>query len=444
MMEWLVALLLVAPAFLLYLARSTWLMDYLIWVLALNRGIRRIVDWKAGAFNPLSPISLTPLVIAGLLFLVVLWNYRGFPAYFQRVARFFAGALLLAFIVGFARNQLAAVYTLAEAIAPLAIMAFAVLHSSQEPVLDRWVKSVGWAAVVVSLYGWYQFYTIPPWDAFWVRAVGFEGYLGALRPTEMTVFSTMGERGPLAGFLAFAVIPMLVSRRWRNLGGWVSVLLILSAILLTYVRSAVVTVALAAVLFPILNHGRNTVRIVVITCAIALVGMLGLKQIPSSDKIGKRLESLASITEDGSFQGRMEIIDYGLAAVLTNPFGTGLGSTGLAGRVHTGGLEAGAAIGDNGYLSILYTYGWVGAGLFFFGFWLIWKQVRLFERYGIRTEAMMMFKTLFFTGAVALIVGDWISSPGAVIFFLFAGYAISPRRELELRWRAQQPRRAGA
>lgn len=430
-MDWFVAILIIAPAGVLYLQRSTWLIDYLVWITVFNRGIRRYVDWVNGEFNVLSPISLTPLVISGFLFLGIVHHYGSLPGYFQRICRFFGIALLVAFGVGFVRNQFAAIYALAEYVAPLAIMARAVMAGGNERILDRWIKSIGWAAIAASLYGWYQYYTIPPWDAFWVRAVGFEGYLGQLEPMKMTVFSTMSERGPLAGFLAFAVIPMVVSKRWRNIGGWVSVLLILSTILLTFVRSSLITIVLAMVLFPVLNRGKNSMRIVMLLGVVALAAFIGLNRIPASDKIGKRLGSIATITEDGSFRGRMEILDYGFAGVLRNPLGTGLGSTGLAGRVNTGSMEANASIGDNGYFAVLFSFGWLGGACFFYAFYLLWKQVRRFERMGIRSESLMMFKALFVTGAIALIAGDWISGPSSMVFFIFAGFAVHPRPAMD-------------
>lgn len=429
-MEWLVTALILMPGMWLFLNRSSWLMDYIIWVTVLNRGIRRYVDWMAGSFNAFSPISLTPLLLGGLLFLMVIQHFSVLPRNFQNVLKLFGVALGLAFVVGVMRNQLAAVYALAEYLAPVAIMGCAVMAGGREQLLDRWVKTTGWAAVAASLYGWYQYYTIPPWDAFWVKEVGFVGYLGQLRPTEMTVFSTMAERGPLAGFLAFAVIPMIVSKRWRNFGGWFSVVLILSVILLTYVRSAVITIVLAVVLFPLLNRGKNTLRIILLLCLLAGAANFGLSRIPTSHRIGERLSSLGAITEDGSFQGRLNIAAYGLGEVLGNPLGTGLGSTGLAGRVNTGEIEAGASIGDNGYFSILFSLGWIGAACFFGALASVWRQVRRFEIYGVRSESLMMFKALFVTGAVALFAGDWISGPGSVIFFVFAGFAMNPAQAL--------------
>lgn len=425
-MDWFVALLIVAPAVVLYLKHSSWIIDYVVWVTVFNRGIRRYVDWMEGAFNAFSPISLTPLVVSGLVFLMVVQHYRRFPPSFQKIMRLFAWAMAIAFVVGIVRNGLAAVYALAEYVAPLSIMCCAALAGGNEKVLDRWIRSIGWAAVGACAYGWYQYYTIPPWDAFWVRAVGFEGYLGQLKPTEMVVFSTMAERGPFAGFLSFAVIPMLISRRWRNVTGWASVALILATVLLTFVRTSIITIVLATVLYPLLNRGKNSLRIVVLLCVGAVGANYFLGKL-SSEKVNKRLQTFSTITEDGSFKGRIGIAGYGLATALKTPLGTGLGSSGLAGRVNTGTIESGAVIGDNGYFSIILSFGWIGSFCFFYAFYLVWTRVRAMERAGLRTESLMMFKALFITGAVVLMVGDWLAGPSSAVFFIFTGFAANPK-----------------
>ncbi|MEI8311442.1 MAG: O-antigen ligase family protein [Verrucomicrobiota bacterium] len=429
-MDWIVAFLIVAPAFVLYLKHSTWIIDYVVWVTVFNRGIRRWVDWMQGEFNPLSPISLTPLVVSGLVFLMVVHNYSRFPPSFQKIMRLFAWALAIAFAVGLVRNKLAAVYALAEYVAPISIMCVAALAGGNEKILDRWIRSIGWAAVFSCIYGWYQYYTIPPWDAFWVRAVGFEGYLGKLKPTEMVVFSTMAERGPFAGFLSFAVIPMLISSRWRNVTGWGSVALILATVLLTFVRTSLITIILATVLYPLLNRGKNTLRMVVLLCVGAVGANYFLGKL-SSERVNKRLQTLNNISEDGSYKGRIIIAQRGLAATMRNPIGTGLGSSGLGGRVNTGTMDSAAEIGDNGYLSIIFSFGWVGAYCFFYAFYLVWARVRAMERAGLRNESLMMFKALFITGAVVLLAGDWLAGPSSAVFFIFTGFAANPKIALD-------------
>jgi hypothetical protein len=151
----------------------------------------------------------------------------------------------------------------------------------------------------------------------------------------------------------------------------------------------------------------------------------------SSDKVNKRLQTFSNITEDGSFKGRVGIAGYGLATALKNPLGTGLGSSGLGGRVNTGTIESASAIGDNGYFSIIFSFGWVGSFCFFYAFYLVWARVRATEKKGLRRESLMMFKALFITGAVVLMVGDWLAGPSSAIFFIFTGFAANPKMALD-------------
>ncbi len=71
------------------------------------------------------------------------------------------------------------------------------------------------AGVLAAAYGWYQYLTIPEWDAFWVKEVNFVGYLGKLEPTKMSVFSTFSDRGICSVYLALAGDPSIGVKRWR-------------------------------------------------------------------------------------------------------------------------------------------------------------------------------------------------------------------------------------
>ena len=210
-----------------------------------------------------------------------------------------------------------------------------------------------------------------------------------------------------------------------------SVVLIIATILLTYVRTAIITIGLATIMFPVLNRGKNTFQIILVLCVVAFGGNYILNKTPSSDKVGARLQTIGSITEDGSFKGRIQIAAYGIGALIKNPIGTGLGSTGMGGRVNTGEITGSGVIGDNGYFEILLPFGLIGGSCFFYALYLVWKQVRIFEKHGIRTETLMVAKTLFVTGAVALFAGNWFAGPGSVVFCVFAGFSVYPKPAMD-------------
>ena len=59
-MDWIVTGIIAAIAVALAAQRSSYLVDYVVIVYVFNRGLRRVLDYYAGSFNPFSPVSLTP------------------------------------------------------------------------------------------------------------------------------------------------------------------------------------------------------------------------------------------------------------------------------------------------------------------------------------------------------------------------------------------------
>ena len=203
--DWIIALSIATAALVLALRKSTWIVDFTVFVFVFNRGLRRLVDFYINhEFSPLSPISLTPLMVAAAMLIPSLTNFNRFPPWSRAVLGFLILAIGYAFVIGFFSVQLAAIYALAEVMAPFGLFSFVLLTQPVTRVKDRWVRSFAWAAILASAYGWFQYLTIPEWDKFWLIETKMYGYMGLPIPTQMTVFSTMAERGPLASFLGFS------------------------------------------------------------------------------------------------------------------------------------------------------------------------------------------------------------------------------------------------
>ncbi len=444
-MDWIIAAVIILLGAALTLRRSSWSVDYLIIVFVFNRGLRRILDWNAGEFNPFSPISLTPLILAGLMFLPLAGGLHSLPPAMRRIFYCFGGALTYAFVLGFLRVHVAALYALAEFASPVALFGFAVTTRYPQPVRDRWIKTMSWCAVLASVYGWYQYLTIPPWDAFWVRSVGFEGYLGQLRPKEMSVFSTMHERGPLAGYLGLAAVAMVVSSRWRTFLSWPAVILVLSCILLTFARAGLIFAGIGVLSFVLVNRGASLGRIVGALLAIVVVAPTILNRLPGNERIQKRFESLRHMEQDGSFKGRMEIYSQTMMTVLTHPVGYGMGATGYASRINSGEMSADegeeAVVGDAGYAELFLTYGWFGTGLFVAGILGIWTQMGRRYRAGNREPGLLLGRALMVGLIPMFAVGNMLN--GVSLFWLSFGVALAPlpkarRRGLRLEEEAER------
>jgi hypothetical protein len=431
MIEWLIAFLVVIPALMLAFLRSSLLLDYAIIVLAFNRGLRRLVDYYINEeFNPLSPISLTPLVVAGLLILPALSHFSWLSRKARSPFMLLGTAMCVAFVVVFMLNRFAAVYSLAEWIAGLGAMVFAATQPVGQRVADRWIKTAGWCAVLVAVYGWWQYYTIPPWDAMWLVQSGMAGYMGIPEPTLMTVFSTLNERGPCGGFLAWAVIPMIISPRWRNAGGWFTVALLLSCIVLTETRSNLIIIGVIAVLYPALARGRGIGRLLVLTAIIVAGATWGLEHLPGMKRITTRFGSESLTGEGSSFQGRLINYEYGFGQVLRSPMGLGLGSSGMGQRAEGAEVQT---LGDAGYIQIFAQFGWVGGGLFFLALWRLWSELSrrwklsriTDEEWSGRVDPFIPATRAILIGAlIFLFVGDIFA--GFSLLWVFFGRSLSP------------------
>jgi len=421
-MEILIAILIVLPAFFLAASRSSYLLDYVFFVVALNRGIRRLVDYYInGAFNPLSFISLTPLVASALLLIPAFANFHLLTPRSRKIASLLILALVHGMAVGVMNSGVGAVYSLGEWMAGVGAFLFAATAPISSRTADRWMKSSGYAALIVAVYGWYQYLTIPPWDAFWVTAVNFVGYLGQLRPTEMSVFSTMHERGPCASFLAWAAIPMILHPRWRILGGLLTVGLLFSVVLLTLSRSMFIVVALVVVLQPALSKGRGMGRVLLFAGLMAFGASYGLDHMPGAERIQKRFETVADIQNDGSFQGRLEILTHGIPWILGHPLGLGLGSSGIgAGRI-AGGAKEGWC--DSGYIEVFSQFGWIGGLAFFSAMAQIWSELSRRIQQGGRDPFLFTGRAVLLGCLVFLYVGNVFG--GFSLFWVFLGISLN-------------------
>jgi O-antigen ligase len=425
-MAWSVTVAFLVPAVSLAAKGSSLLVDYAIFLYVINREIRRIVDWSQGSFNPFSPIVLIPLIATFLLLLLFFSRFGSLHVTSKKIFLLFFLAIGYGTFVGLARNGIAAVYAASEYLSPIALMGFTATAPVGQWTADRWMKSAGWITAWACLYGWFQYLTVPPWDAYWVEQVGFVGYLGKPAPAEMSVFSTFAERGPCASFLSLALIPIVVSRRWRLFLGWPEALLILSTIVLTFVRTGLILVGASILIHPLLNRGRAALGMVVLVVVIALAVFVGLNRMPNADRINGRLSTFGDIKEDGSFQGRVGIANAGLNLAISNPVGYGIGSSGLGGRLNTGSVSnSNALIGDNGYLEVLTALGLPGGLLLAAGFVLVWCHLSTCCRFGLIDDYLDLARTFLIVLLIGMLAGNYFS--GLSVMWIAFGQALSPR-----------------
>jgi putative inorganic carbon (HCO3(-)) transporter len=420
----LVAAAICVPAMVIALQRSSWLVDYLFFVIAFNRGIRRFVDYQNDEFNPYSLISITPLIVAGLAVLVVFVEFnstgRSFSKTTKNVLICYLLAVSLAFLVGLFNAKFAAIYALGDYVAPVGLLGYGAIYANQPRVFDRWYNTIVILGLTVGVYGLWQFYTIPPWDAFWVRAVDFEGYLGDLEPTKMTLFSTLNERGPAAGFLCNSLIVLLLRPGSLNLYKPFIAAAIGFPILLTYVRTAIIQVTVALIVFPLINRGVGKWLVLLTSVVFFLFIEMVADSIPGASRVAARLSTLSDLPSDSSFQGRIGLINFAFKESLTEPLGLGIGSHGVGRRVST--IARSGVDDSSGYIQILRTFGWIGFVLIVYVFFTLWKCSSHLISQGNLDGNVMLFRAWFISVIVACFSGNLVMQP--IFFWVLAGYCL--------------------
>jgi hypothetical protein len=406
----------------LALSRSSWFVDYAFLVVAFNRCARRMVDYYNDQFNPYSLISLTPLVVCGFGTLMVvgtlLRSSSPGEARLRQALLPYSVAVAFAFVVGLLNSKLGAIYSLGDYLAPIGLVAFGSWFAFDERICDRWCRNFCLIVFAVAVYGLWQFYTIPPWDAFWLLAVDFDGYLGEPEPTKMTLFTTLQERGPAGMFMAGGLILLLLRGVFSHLFRWPMAGVIGYAMLLTYTRTSVILCIATCVIFPIINRNANFKvllgSVIFLTAFIPLI----VQQLPGSAYAVERVSTLARIQEDSSFQGRMKFFRASLSEAISEPLGLGLGSHGIAGKVST---AAESGMGDStGYVQTLRTFGWIGTVLVSLSLWRLWRNSTFALQQESRDKTLFFYRAWFASGMVVFYSGDWLFT--ATFFWVLGGY----------------------
>jgi putative inorganic carbon (HCO3(-)) transporter len=390
------------PAVIMALIRSTWLVDYYFLVVCTNRLIRRFLDWNDGQydFRPIS--SLTPMIIALLMLSVAIINYQTISKENRKFGAVLIGVLILGCLLGI-RNGLGMIYSFLDYSTPLAILAYALWLQADLNVLVRWLRNISVLACGVAAYAWFQWVEMPPWDAFWIEQSGMWTSMGVVQSYRTAAFGTLESRGPFAWFMATVAIPLILVPRSRSYVNWFGVILIVSSILPSTVRSAFGIILLAMIGY-VLTRGIAKSLYLVFFMALILGAMIAIRQtLPQSEYMFERLESVTELSQDSSFQGRVEQAQIGFGTALSNPFGFGLGSSGLGTMVS----GQSSLVFDNGYLEILSTFGVFGAGVGFIIAFYISKKIYAFAR-SYDDDAAYLLIAFFFSSLGALLFSNWV------------------------------------
>ena len=356
------------------LAIGTWLyrrgpggyIEFAWWLWHFSPGIRRIVDYRLGGYEPQNPMSLTPFLVSGLAIAGVL---RHLPE--LRRLRFMpwgvaAVAVLYGYFLGLLRvGPMPATHALVAWLVPLAFGLYCAMNWPRYPEAQAAMRRAFLlGSLVLAVYGIAQFVDPPAWDRIWM--VGSRMYsVGRAFPYEVRVFSLVN--GPLP-FATILVAGLFIALSGRGLWRVASLSLGTIALLLSLVRSVWVAGLLGLLVYLAALPGRAA-RPLIVTGLLTL-GAIGLVSLAVPDEVAgptitivrDRILTFNDVSHDISFKARASFLDDIAGVVLEEPLGHGLGSTGVSSTLS--GEGDGIRDFDNGVLAVLYSLGWVAGGAF--------------------------------------------------------------------------------
>jgi O-antigen ligase/polysaccharide polymerase Wzy-like membrane protein len=397
------------------------------WFWFVAPGLRRVVDYQAGAWNPENLISLAPLLVTAVAALTVL---RRLPELQRRRLWPFAAAALCityGFFVGLLRNgPLAAIHALLSWLVPLLFGLAIALEWRRYPELSRRIsRAFVWSGILLSLYAVFQFLNPPAWDRFWVDNAGMAS-VGFAFPYRLRVFSLMN--GPLLfGVMLLAALFLAFASK----GGWRIVALVAAtvALLLTLVRSVWLVVLLGGVVYLYALPLRSARRAAVVAVAAisllwTLVALLPADlAAPVVTMVEDRAMTLGSLNQDLSYSQRAGFMDQITGAVLESPVGHGLGSTGVSSTLGEP-ADAGIKDFDNGVFAVLYSLGWfAGAALLALGGYIV---ILCLPRRESRSDTVAKAARAIVVAMLALNLGNnTFDGLAGMVFWGFAGLLVA-------------------
>ncbi|WP_376870717.1 O-antigen ligase family protein [Albirhodobacter sp. R86504] len=351
--------------------------DYISFTLLLwmfSPFVRRLVDWQSGR-HEFSLSLIAPLVVTLLAVFALRRNMTRVT--FKTALPFFIYLSIVVYglLLGLANGRgFAAIYAAANWIAPIA---FALLILSNPDanaqIRATMTRTLIGGAVVMSIYGAFQFIVAPPWDTAWMIGAKMAS-IGRPEPFAIRVFSTMNAPGIFAVAVSSAFLLIFNKLSLRTVAAGAVMILGLA---LSLVRSSWGAVGIGIFLLMLIGDARTKFR------AIAIIGLVGIAAIPLVmraeffETISSRFETLSSIQDDRSLQDRAEFTNAMLENVGSLLVGGGLGSIGVASNLTQSGDTLG--VFDNGWLSLLFTFGFIGlflAAIVLFWFFTLLRSIR--------------------------------------------------------------------
>jgi hypothetical protein len=239
-------------------------------------------------------------------------------------------------------------------------------YGTGETILDasnewtRFISAIAKVLIAVGVLGYLIAWVLPEKAAqAWYTANGFViGYYEGVRRMDSIFWSPVAFAAAMAfASLIFFDAFLKASRRGARLWALAAFLFVSSCNLLSMSRGAWVSEAVGVLVLLAMYKDKLRSLALVMLAIIVLGGLVS-----SSDSLKRQMASLLSTTEAGTGQiPRFDQRKEGLASILENPLGYGVGSSGYIGARKEGPIKA---VTDNWYIKTTRELGIVGLMLY--------------------------------------------------------------------------------
>jgi hypothetical protein len=344
----------------LFIYRRSTYVAFTWWIWLASPEVRRLVDFQTH-FHNISPVMVAPLLVTFFALLSVIRRPRKLLRRSMLPFLLYALTTLLAFVVGVLTNGfLPAAFDWANWLLPLSFGVFLIMDSGAvRENRDALMGAVIIGLAIIGAYGIYQFFHLPPWDAYWLNESRLTS-AGSAFAEQVRIFGPLNGPGAYGFVLAGSLVFMLVAKGPLKIA---SAAAGFPAFALCGVRAAWGVWAVGALFVFWRMGGKSRIRIAVAALVVAAISAPVFTVGPVATLVTNRFASFgsaSSIQQDQSAKDRAAMYQTFIGTALSQPIGIGLGALGTAAKLTTGNT----ANFDSGLLQIPYTFGWVGCLVF--------------------------------------------------------------------------------
>jgi hypothetical protein len=282
--------------------------------------------------------------------------------------------------------------------------------------------------LVSGVYGIYQFFQLPVWDAQWMIQSDLTS-IGLPEPTQVRVFSTMNS--PQV-FAAFCTAGLLIALRSHLKLRYLAVPAGLIALVLSLSRTAWIGLIVGVLYLFFIMSNRQRARIIAVAGSCLIFSFVAL-QVPEFKELAtERFSSFTDPSHDSSYNARVQ--DYGavLRTIADNPFGLGLSSDSGDQAPQTNTI----AQQDSSITDSVFSLGILGTAIFALGSILLGSDIFIGSG---RNTTMVGAKAILLATFAESPFNSVIAGPIAFLLWCCVGLCLAERQMASAQEHNTQP-----